>query len=67
MINPDVLSRIRALLPHDVRAAVYAATDDAARAAQDKLALARMQDEKAFSAALEAAIATLTEIRDAMK
>jgi hypothetical protein len=65
MINPDVLSRIRALLPHDVRAAVYAATDDAARAAQDKLA--RVQDEKAFSAALEAAIATLTEIRDAVQ
>ena len=65
MINPDVLSRIRALLPHDVRGAVYAATDDAARAAQDKLA--RVQDEKDFSAALEAAIATLTEIRDAVK
>jgi len=65
MINPEVLSRIRALLPQDVRAAVYAATDDAARAAQDKLA--RVPDEKAFSAALEAAIATLTEIRDAVK
>jgi hypothetical protein len=65
MINPDVLSRIRALLPQDVRAAVYAATDDAARAAQDKLD--RVPDEKAFSAALEAAIATLTEIRDAVK
>ena len=67
MINPDTLSRIRGLLPHDVRAAVYAATDDAARTAQAKLDLALVPDQKAFTAAIEAAIATLTEIRDAAK
>jgi hypothetical protein len=66
MTNPDTVSRIRTLLPHDVRSAVYAATDDAARAALDKLERAPAQDEKAFLAAVEAAIAALTEIRDAV-